>query len=155
MFVVVIACALLIALTTMIHYEVLGTLSARLPGLGIPPRSKLLVVVFATFAAHAVEMAVYGFALFLSIRYLGVGTLKGLTGSLLESALYFSAETYTSLGFGDIAPVGPIRLLAGIEALNGLLLIGWSASYLYLAMERFWGADATAAAPRLPPSREA
>jgi hypothetical protein len=29
-------------------------------------------------------------------------------------------------------------LLAGAEALNGLLLIGWSASYTYIAMERFW-----------------
>jgi len=25
-----------------------------------------------------------------------------------------------------------------VEALNGLLLIGWSASYTYFAMERFW-----------------
>ena len=30
-------------------------------------------------------------------------------------------------------------MLAGMEALNGLLLIGWSASYTYIAMERFWG----------------
>ena len=37
-----------------------------------------------------------------------------------------------------ILPVGPVRLVAGAEALNGLLLIGWSASYAYLAMERFW-----------------
>jgi hypothetical protein len=37
-----------------------------------------------------------------------------------------------------VTPVGPIRLLAGLEALNGLLLIGWSASYTYIAMERFW-----------------
>ncbi len=54
---------------------------------------------------------------------------------------YFSTETFTSLGFGDMMPVGPIRMLAGIEALNGLLLIGWSASYLYIAMERYWGIE--------------
>jgi hypothetical protein len=35
-------------------------------------------------------------------------------------------------------PTGPLRLLVGVEALNGLLLIGWSASYIYLAMERCW-----------------
>jgi hypothetical protein len=29
-------------------------------------------------------------------------------------------------------------MLAGAEALNGLLLVGWSASYAYIAMERFW-----------------
>ncbi len=32
-------------------------------------------------------------------------------------------------------------MLAGMEALNGLLLIGWSASYTYIAMERFWSND--------------
>ena len=42
------------------------------------------------------------------------------------------------LGFGDVVPNGPLRLLAGAEALNGLLLIGWSASFLYLEMERWW-----------------
>jgi hypothetical protein len=31
-----------------------------------------------------------------------------------------------------------MRLLAGMEVLNGLLLIGWSASYTYISMERFW-----------------
>jgi hypothetical protein len=34
-----------------------------------------------------------------------------------------------------------LRVLAGVEALNGLLLIGWSASYAYIAMERFWRDD--------------
>jgi len=61
------------------------------------------------------------------------------------TALYFSAETYTSLGYGDVVPTGPLRTLAGVEALNGLLLIGWSASFTYVAMQRFWG---DARAPR-------
>jgi len=52
--------------------------------------------------------------------------------------MYFSAETYTSLGFGDMTPIGPIRLIAAVEALNGLLLIGWSASFTYISMEKFW-----------------
>lgn len=132
---------LLIASTTLIHYECLRVLSAKLPSLEIPSRTKLLVVVFATFTAHAIEMAVYGVTLFVLITYLDLGTLRTVAGPSLTTCLYFSAETYTSLGFGDVAPTGPVRLLAGIEALNGLLLIGWSASYLYIAMERFWNAD--------------
>jgi len=65
-------------------------------------------------------------------------TLTGPGGFTLANSLYFSAETYTSLGFGDLIPIGPLRLLAGAEALNGLVLIGWSASFTYIAMERFW-----------------
>ena len=138
MLAVTIITLLLLAVTTLIHYEVLGALNARLPKLRIPGRSKLLVVLIAAFAAHVVEMVLYGLALYALIAYLGEGNLVGPAGFSLASCMYFSAETYTSLGFGDLAPVGPVRLIAGAEALNGLLLIGWSASYLYLAMERFW-----------------
>ncbi|MDB5929316.1 MAG: Ion transport 2 domain protein [Polaromonas sp.] len=136
---VIFSCLLLIALTTLAHFEVLSSLNTRLPALRIPGRSKLLVVIFAAFVAHALEIALYGFVLFGLVHLFDVGSLSGLGGSSLENCLYFSAETYSSLGFGDLIPNGPIRLLAGVEALNGLLLIGWSASYAYLAMERFWG----------------
>ena len=51
---------------------------------------------------------------------------------------YFSFACYTSLGIGDIVPVGGLRLLAGIEALNGLMLIGWSASFLLVEMRERW-----------------
>lgn len=139
MFTVVLACLLLIGVTTLIHYEVLGLLYARLPGLRIPRRSKLLAVIFGALAAHALEIAVYGFTLYGTLRWLDVGQLRGGGPLSLATCLYFSAETYTSLGFGDLTPSGPVRLLAGVEALNGLLLIGWSSSYTYIAMERFWG----------------
>ena len=121
-------CGLLVVVTTAIHYEVLRGLSAGLPVLRMPSRGKLLMVIFATFLAHAVEILLYALAAYaLDPRPL-----------LFSTALYFSAETYTSLGYGDIVPSGDLRLLAGVEALNGLLLIGWSASYTYIAMERFW-----------------
>jgi hypothetical protein len=147
MLVVILSCIVLIALTTVIHYEVLRMLNARLAALTIPSRTKLLVVIFTAFAAHAAEMAVYGLALFTLVRHMDVGSLSGPAGFSLTNCLYFSAETYTSLGFGDLTPVGPVRLLAGVEALNGLLLIGWSASFLYIAMERFWGADTAVRRP--------
>jgi hypothetical protein len=42
------------------------------------------------------------------------------------------------VGFGDLAPVGPIRFLAGTTALTGFVLITWSASFTYLEMARDW-----------------
>lgn len=141
MFIVAIACILLIAFVTVTHYEVLRMLNTRLPSLAIPSRTKLLVVMFSAIVAHGIEIAVYGISLFALVKYMTVGTLSGPAGFSLINCLYFSAETYTSLGFGDLTPVGPIRLLAGVEALNGLVMIGWTASYAYIAMERFWTAD--------------
>ncbi len=137
MFAVISTCLVLLALTAVVHYEVLSTLNLRLPGLRIPPRSKLLVVILVAFFAHAIEIGLYGASFYLLDR-IGIGTLGGPGGSSILNCLYFSAESYSTLGFGDLVPVGPIRLLAGVEALNGLLLLGWTASFTYISMERFW-----------------
>lgn len=137
----------LVLLTCVLHYEVLGWLSSRLPALRVPPRVKVLLVMLVAFVAHAVEIAVYGLAYLVAVRWIDPAGLHsllplppGATPAPLGWAdcLYFSAVAYTSLGFGDIAPAGPLRLLTGVEALNGLLLIAWTASFTYLSMERFW-----------------
>lgn len=138
MFVVIVTSVLLIGLTSVIHYEALSLLNHSLPTLKLPSRSKLLVVIFVTFIAHSIEAAVYGAAMFGLVATVAPGGLKGDAGVSLLNCIYFSAETYTSLGFGDVTPVGAMRLLVGVEALNGLLLIGWSASYAFIAMERYW-----------------
>lgn len=138
MLIVLLACALLVVATTVIHYEMLRHLNLRLPRVPIPSRMKLVIVLLGAFVAHAIEMALYGFTLYVVVAWFGVGDLAGSAGFSLATCMYFSAETYTSLGFGDITPEGPVRLLVGVEALNGLLLIGWSASFTYISMERFW-----------------
>jgi hypothetical protein len=131
-------CLALIVATTLLHCEALSLLARALDGRRWPTRARLVVAVLGCFAGHALEILLYGAAYWLLAR-------AGLHGAIghdavprLAPALYFSAETYTSLGFGDVVPSGPLRLLAGAEALNGLLLIAWSASFLYLEMERGW-----------------
>ena len=132
------SCLLLVAISTVMHYEVLRGLSAWLPRIPLPNRPKLLVVVFSSMVAHGLEIVLYGVWIFALVQLTTGSALAGPAGFSFANCLYFSAETYTSLGFGDLTPVGPVRLLAGVEALNGLLLIGWSASYIFLSMERFW-----------------
>ena len=135
---VAIVTLLLVALSTIVHYEVLSALAAGLPSMRIPRRAKLLVTIFGALAAHVAEIALYGVAFYWLVTQGHAGTLAGPLPMSLEHSLYFSAETYTSLGLGDVTPTGPLRLLAGVEALNGLLLIGWSASFAHLEMDRFW-----------------
>lgn len=141
MIIVATFCIALLVITTIIHYEVLRGLTVSLPSIAVPPRAKLLVVIFGAFFAHVAEIFLYALTIFLLVRYLGLGTLGAVSHFSLSVSLYFSAETYTSLGYGDVIPSGDLRMLAGAEALNGLLLIGWSASYTYIAMERFWRDD--------------
>lgn len=133
-----ISCVVLLVITTIIHYEVLRVLTIGLPALSIPARAKLIVVILGAFFAHAAEIVLYAVAIYVLVRYAGTGTLGDDSRFSLIKCLYFSAETYSSLGYGDVVPGGDLRLVAGVEVLNGLLLIGWSASYTYIAMERFW-----------------
>lgn len=143
---VALAAVVLVALTTLTHYEVLRQLNDRLPRLKLPARSKVVLVILAAFAAHVLQIALYGLGFYLLVHHGGAGALVGAGDASLGNCLYFSAQSYTSLGFGDLSPTGPVRLLAGVEALNGLLMIAWTASFTYLAMERFWtaGTDAEA-----------
>jgi voltage-gated potassium channel len=56
----------------------------------------------------------------------------------LETALYFSLATYTTIGFGDVV-LGPgWRVLAGIEGLSGLLLVGWSTAFVFAVVHRMY-----------------
>ncbi len=130
--------ALLVATVVLIHYEVLRQLSIIIPDLPIRPRLRVLFGVFGALCGHVLEVWVFGLAYYLMNLDARFGTLQGnYNGSLMDS-VYFSFSSYTSLGFGDIEPLGDIRFLAGLEALVGLLLITWSASFMFLEMTRYW-----------------
>ncbi|MEW6332514.1 MAG: ion channel [Pseudomonadota bacterium] len=138
MFIASIFAALLVILSTFTHYEVLRVLSARVPQIRIRPRARLLAVLFGTFFGHLLQIGFYALAYFYLRDRFDLGTFGGQFSDSFSAYLYFSAEAYTSVGLGDIYPLGPLRLITGIEALNGLLLIGWSASFTYLTMQKFW-----------------
>lgn len=70
--------------------------------------------------AHAIEMTMW------ARTYLHFDLFEAW-----EPALYFSAASYTTLGFGDVLLPEPWRLLAGATAANGFLLFGLSAAFLF------------------------
>ncbi len=55
--------------------------------------------------------------------------------STLEESIYFSIVTYTTLGYGEITLSAPSRILSGIEAMNGVLLLGWSTTMMFSVMQ--------------------
>jgi hypothetical protein len=56
----------------------------------------------------------------------------------IQSALYFSAVTYTTTGYGDVVLPQYWRLDGGIEALTGILMCGWSTGYFFAIVNRFY-----------------
>ena len=102
---------------------------------------KIVFGVFGALIAHAIEIWIFAIAFYYMDLSDGWGSLVGnVTGELMDS-VYFSFTVYTTVGFGDIEPHGPLRYLTGIESLTGLILITWTASFLYLEMQRYWSQD--------------
>jgi hypothetical protein len=87
--------------------------------------SVMITVTFITAAAHLVQIALWAMA------FLMVGEI-----STFEKAYYYSAQNYTSLGYGDIILSEHWRLLGPLEAVNGLLLFGLSTAVMFGVMSR-------------------
>lgn len=66
--------------------------------------------------------------------YLRIGAIEAL-----EKAIYFSLVTYTTLGYGDIILSEEYRLLGGIEAVNGVIMLGWSTAIVVAVIQRVFG----------------
>lgn len=127
-----------VVISVLLHYEGLVLISRTLARMRGLRRVKVLYGIITVITLHVAEIWVFGLTLWLLLDIPGAGTIAGLTRPSLPDLVYLSATTFTTVGFGDLAPVGPIRFLAGTEALTGFVLIAWSASFTYLEMERFW-----------------
>ncbi|HEY5637689.1 MAG TPA: potassium channel family protein [Burkholderiales bacterium] len=127
-----------VSLSVLVHYEGLLFMSRRLARPEGMRRVKVLYAIFGVVALHVSEIWIFGLTYWMLLQWPGCGQLGGEPLTHLFDAVYFSATTFSTLGYGDIAPLGPIRFLAGTESLIGLVLITWSASFTYLEMEKFW-----------------
>lgn len=135
---------LIIAVNCLITYEILDHVWNILPRLNVRRRLRVLLICIPIFAAHIINIWIYAGVYFLIENYTTFGHLTGSIAPAVLSydsfieRLYFSASTYASLGLGDIVPNKDLRMLASAEVLNGLVMIGWTISFTYLTMEKFW-----------------
>ncbi len=128
----------LVTLAVLVHYEALYRLSVLIPKMTIRYRFRVVIGLFGSICAHVIEIWLFAFGYYFMHSAAQFGSLRGnFDGSILDS-VYFSFTSYTTLGFGDIEPFGPIRFLAGLEALTGLVLITWTASFMFFEMQKFW-----------------
>jgi hypothetical protein len=56
----------------------------------------------------------------------------------LAAALYFSAVTYTTTGYGDLVLPEGWRIVGGVEALTGILMCGWSTGVFFAVATRVY-----------------
>jgi hypothetical protein len=99
----------------------------RAHGHGPPPYLEAVwfvaVISLVMFLASCLEISLW------AAVYVGIGALGDAS-----AAVYFSAVTFTAVGYGDLTLGEPWRLLSALEAINGLMLFGWTTSVVFAAV---------------------
>ena len=79
--------------------------------------------VLGALFTHLFEVWLFALGYFLLVQWGNFGALVGGFSHGFRDCTYYSLIVYSSLGFSDITPIGPIRFLSGVEVLTGLVLI--------------------------------
>ncbi|MCR9267756.1 MAG: potassium channel family protein [Alphaproteobacteria bacterium] len=120
--------AIMVVVTTAIHLAGLTLLlgwtrqhrsEVDAPGHTLSLFLFILAIVIGVFLVHVVEIMAFAGV------YMAIGEITSF-----ETAVYFSASTFTTLGMGDIYLDSHWRLLVAMEGLIGFLMIGWSTAFL-------------------------
>jgi hypothetical protein len=127
----------LITICSAVFYEVLAHVWVNLPRLEGRPRLQILLTILATFFGHTICVWIFGLTYYALDKFFGFGALAGNISHELLGYVYFSAVSYSSLGLGDVYPTQGLQLLVGVEAIMGLILIGWSVTFTYLVTEKY------------------
>ena len=136
MFTTVLINTLATGIVVLIHYEALSLLSVLMKE--IKNKYTIFLGVCGILIIHTIEVWIFAFIYYYLHHHIDYGHLSGnFDGSLLD-CVYFSFTIYTTLGFGDIEPIGHIKYLTGIQALIGFVLITWTASFLFIQMRKYW-----------------
>jgi ion channel len=135
---VIAATFIAVALCVLLQYEALVFVWRQLGRRTVKRRAKVLYGILSVILVHTAEIVVFGATIWALLWWPETGELYGPEIADFFECVYLSAVTFSTVGFGDIAPVGPIRFLSATESLCGFVLITWSASFTYLEMEKFW-----------------
>ncbi len=96
------------------------------------------LVILAVFIAHVIEIWIWAALYYFKASISEIPTL--------EAAVYFSTSSFTTVGCGDLVLSEDWRLLSSIEAINGMILFGWSTAFIFAVIRRVYSQIYPAAA---------
>jgi len=133
--------AIMVIVTVTVHYEVMTVVSDRIVPWAqrhVHSRRVIAFAIAGLLLGHISEIWIFAIVTKLLLLFPSFGAVHGDFTNQWEDYLYLSAVNYTSIGDNNIRIVGPARALAASEALAGIMMIAWSASFTYLKMEVIW-----------------
>lgn len=139
MLMLLLACSCLVAITVAVHTIGLVAMLRwvmRSPAMTAPHRTLpdprlawlLVRVVWGLMALHVFEVGIW------AAFYWWQEALPDI-----ESALYFSGVTYSTIGYGDLLLPLQWRFLGPLEGLTGILMCGLSTAFFFATLTRIHG----------------
>lgn len=96
------------------------------------------LVILGVFVAHILEICIWAAFYYCKLSAAEIPTP--------EAAVYFSTSCFTTVGFGDLVLSEKWRLLSGFEAIDGMILFGWSTAFIFTIVRRTYSEIYPAAA---------
>lgn len=90
----------------------------------------LVGAVLGIFCAHMAQIWLW------AVFYIGIGEISDI-----ETALYFSTTTFTTVGYGDVILDKDWRLVSSFQSANGFILFGWSTAFIFEVMSKLYQKD--------------
>jgi voltage-gated potassium channel Kch len=118
-------CVTVHAVGMTVSLRLLNQMTARMGARFWYPTWMLVRIAGWAILLHLVQIALWAFF------YTWRQALPDLT-----TALYFSAVTYTTTGYGDVVLPGQWRLVGAVEALTGIIMCGWSAAFFFAVVSQ-------------------
>jgi Ion channel len=137
MLVSLIVATLMVVLTVLIHgigifilarllrLEAREEASADIHPMSVRGIAVTLLLVLGLFLLHGIEIWAYG------LLFLGIGALPNLA-----EAIYFSTITYSTIGYDDDGFDSAWQMVAAIEGVSGVILLGWSTAFFVTVVAR-------------------
>ena len=129
---------LLILLTVIIHYRGLCWVAClskewNTQSFFIPPLFMFFIAVL-----HLFEIIIYALVFYLMHEFTNLGGFTEKFEPHIWNYLYFSGANYTTLGMSNFYPTGHFKVLAFTEALNGFMMLTWSATFFFSKAGQFF-----------------
>ncbi len=138
MLIIIPLATLLVIVAVLMHYHGL-TRIARFAFSGkYLTAHHLVMVILCVLCLHLAEILVFSGGIYISHNILHLGDFKGDREFNLIDYFHISAETFVTVGYGDLYPVGPLRVITSLESLTGILLVSWSGAFSYFTIQEIW-----------------